>query len=78
MKAGVWEAGSETTLHLHIVLASEEFMPNWFLASTETVYIFSSNSPSSPVMVIRSGLIPEGRNGPNLWEIPSEEITKAL
>ena len=52
--------------HLQIVLASEKVVPNWFLASTEALYILSSISPSAPVMVIVSGLLPEGRNGPNL------------
>ena len=60
------KAGNETTFHLQSILASEEVMPNWFLASIKTVYILSSNSPSASVMVIPSGLLPEGRNGPNL------------
>ena len=73
-----WEFGSETTFHLQIILASEEVLPNWFLASTETIYILFSNSPSAPVMVIVLGLSPEGRNSPNLWGILSGRVSTAL
>ena len=60
------EARSETTFHLQIVLSSETVLPNWFLASTETLYILFSNSPSATMMVIRPGLLPEGKICPIL------------
>ena len=77
-KLGMWETGNETTFHLQIAISSETVLPNWFLASTEAIYILSSNSPSASVMVIVSGLLPEGRNSSNLWGIPSGRVSMVL